>query len=214
MTEKGFLHKAKANISASAFLAQHKAWLLTGDLAIETAPILRALDESKVTLLQAGKDTEVAAKATMEKIEVIVLAHMLAKSNAKAEDTILNPKASAKPKPWMATVYNAKGEIQSRTKEDGSEEDLQKGFDISSDADRWTDRRLFDGASDWYGVVSHTTIINKHGDPLSTIIMRDDSIARILKQPKGAVCKPKPTGGGRLSFGVKVTNDRAVFSKG
>jgi len=203
MTERGFLHKASGKVSADAFLATHKAWLETGELAEFTAPILRAVDEK-----------ELMPTPALHAITQVVFDYMMEKENTKAENALLNPKASAKPKPWIATIYNAKGEIQSRTKEDGTEEDLQKGFDTTSLADGWTDRRLFDGSSDWYGVVSHTTIINRHGDPLSTTIMRDDSIARILKQPKSAVCKVQSKTTSKLGFGVKAGNDRAVFSKG
>ena len=202
MTPRGFLHKASGKIGASAFLAQHRAWLESGELASHTTPILRKMDEK-----------DILPTPCLEAIKAIVLGHMLAVDSAKAEDAILNPKVGVV-KPWMATVYNAKGEIQSRTKEDGSEEDLQKTFDTSSDADRWTDRRLFDGASDWYGVVAHTSIINRHGDPLSTVIMRDDSMGRILQVSKGPVMKGQSKSAGKLSFGVKVHNDRSVFSKG
>lgn len=197
MTPRGFLHKASGKISADAFLAQHRAWLESGELAPLTTPILRELD-AKVTL----------PTPALEVIKMVVLNHMLAKEADKAEEAILNPAPAAKPKAWEATVYNAKGEIQSRTKEDGEEEDLQKGFDSSSDADRWSDRRLFDGASDWFAVVRHTTM------PLETTILRDDAIARILKQPRGPAMKSQAKSAGKLSFGVKVHNDRSVFSKG
>ena len=202
MSCRGFLHKASGRVSADAFLASHKAWLLTGDLADFTAPILTALDEKDMLPTPA-----------LQAITDVVLAHMLATENAKAENALLNPKV-AKVMPWMATIYNAKGEVQTRVKEDGSIEDLQKGFEKSSDADRWVDNRLFDGCPDWYGTVSHTTIINRHGDPLSTIILRDDSIARKLQLPKGAVMKAHSQTTSKLSFGVKCGNDRAIFSKG
>jgi len=202
MTERGFLHKASGKVSAAAFLAQHKAWLETGELGELTSPILSALDRC-----------EILPSPALNSIQEIVLGHMLAKESAKAENALLNPKAP-KSYPWLATIYNAKGEIQERIKDDGETEDLQKGFEKASDADRWVDRRLFDGASDWYGVVSHTAILNKHGDPLSTTILRDDSVARILKSPKAPIMKAHSQSTPRLSFGVKAGNDRAVFSKG
>lgn len=202
MTERGFLHKASGKIGAQAFIAQHRAWLETGDLASFTTPILRKLDAK-----------EILPTPALEKLNEVVLGHMLAKETAKAEDAILNPK-QATVKPWKATIFNAKGEVQTRTTEDGKVEELSKGFDNSNDADRWCDRRLFDGASDWFGVVTHTTIVTKSGEFLSTVIMRDDSIARILKQPKKPVMKPQAKSTNSLGFGVKCTNDRSVFSKG
>lgn len=203
MTERGFLHKASGKVSAIAFLTTHREWLLSGELAPLTSPILVKLDRK-----------EILPTPALESIKGLLLSHMMAKQASKAEDAILNPKEAPAPKPWMATIYNGKGEVQTRIKEDGEEETLQKGFEHASEADRWSDRRLFDGASDWFSVVSHTTILNGEGEPLSTIIMRDDAIGRMLKAPKGAVCKPQSKTTGKLSFGVKVTNDRAVFSKG
>jgi hypothetical protein len=208
MSIKGWLHKASGKVSATAFLASHREWLLSGDLSPVTSPILVKLDSKEILPTVALTD-----------LRSVLLGHMVAKEAAKAEDDLLNPKGIAgrrdgTRKPWVATIYNAKGEIQTRVKEDGSIEDLQKGFDKSSDADRWVDRRLFDGAPDWFGTVSHTTLCNKEGDPISTVIMRDDAIARILRQPKDAVMKVKSKTTDKLSFGVKVHNDHSTFSGG
>jgi hypothetical protein len=204
MSAKGFLHKASGKVSAAAFIEQHTAWLLTGDLADFTAPILKAV-----------ADKELMPTPALAALTNVVLGHMIATENAKAEDALLNPKTRDKKSyPWIATVLNAKGEVQTRVKEDGSIENLEKGFEKSSDADRWCDNRLFDGACDWYATVSHTSIINRHGNPLSTIILRDDAIARKLQAPKGAVMKQHSQTTDKLSFGVKCGNDRAVFSKG
>jgi hypothetical protein len=202
MTPRGFLHKASGKVSADAFLTQHRAWLESGELAEVALPILRKLDFQ-----------EILPTPALDEIRGAVLDHMLTKETKKAENAILNPAPAAKRKPWMATIYDAKGEIQTRINAKGEQEDLQETFDKSSDADRWTDRRLFEGASDWFGVVSHTTITIK-GEPLSTIIMREDAIARILQKPKGPAMKSQAKSSGKLSFGVKVSNDRAVFSKG
>lgn len=203
MTERGFLHKATSSkVSAVAFLAQHKAWLESGELGELTSPILAKLDQG-----------EILPTPCLVEITAIVLGHMVAKEAAKAEDAMLNPK-EGKVFPWKATILNSKGEIQTRIKENGEVEDLEKGFDKCSDADRWVDNRLFDGSPDWYGVVAHTSMLNKHGEPLQTIVLRDDAIARKLKSPKGAVMKAHSQTTDKLKFGVKVRNDRAVFSKG
>ena len=202
MSIKGWLHKSSGKVSATAFLAAHREWLLSGDLSPVTSPILVKLDSK-----------EILPTAALMDLRSVLLGHMVAKEAAKAEDDLLNPKGGTR-KPWLATIYDAKGNIQTRVKEDGSVEDLQKGFDKSSDADRWCDRRLFDGAPDWFGTVSHTTLCNKEGDPLSTVIMRDDAISRILRQPKDAVMKVKSKTTDKLSFGVKVHNDHSTFSGG
>ena len=73
-----------------------------------------------------------------------------------------------------------------------------------------------------YNCLPHIDIFFEHGYTREEIkmvnetkkIMRDDSIARILKQPKGAVCKVQSKTTNKLGFGVKAGNDRAVFSKG
>lgn len=198
MTERGFLHKAGGKVSADAFLAQHRAWLETGERAMVTTPILRMLDEK-----------EVMPTPALEQIRAAVLNHMVAKAVSKAEDQILNPKPGAKPKNWTSTIFDAKGEIQTRINEKGEKEDLIKGFDLSSDADRWADRRLVEGASDWYAEVTHAMM------PITTVIRRDDAMSRIFKIAKGPSMKAQPKGGsGRLSFGVKVKEDRARFSSG
>lgn len=202
MTPRGFLHKASGKVSADAFLVQHRAWLESGELAPIALPILRKLDFQ-----------EIMPTPALDEIRGAVLDHMLTKETKKAENAILNPAPAGKTKPWVATIYDVKGNIQTRINAKGEEEELQEGFDKSSDADRWTDRRLVEGASDWFGVVSHTTITVK-GEPLSTIIMRDDAMARHFKTPKGPAMKAQAKSSGKLSFGVKCNNDRAVFSKG
>jgi hypothetical protein len=196
MSPKGFLHKAttKAANSAEGFLAQHRAWLETGDLAQFTSPILRKLDEK-----------EILPTPALEAIKVIVLDHMIASEIRKGEEAIDKREngAPVTPKNWTVTIYTSKGdEVQS------------KGFELAQEADRWADRRLFEGASDWYAVVNHATLLNKNGELLNTVILRNDAMARLFKQARGPVMKPKPTSGGKLSFGVKCGNDVAKFSHG
>lgn len=205
MTAKGFLHKAGGKISAEGFLAQHRAWLETGELASLTSPILRKLD-----------DKEILPTPALEAVKAVVLGHMIASEVRKGEEAIAKREAAGeKPKKnWVATIYNAKGEVCTRQNAKGETEDLEESFDNSSDADRWTDRRLFEGAPDWYGIVSHTSLINKEGEPLHTVVMRDDAIARILKTPKGPAVRRTGGSTSKLSFGVKATQDRAYFSRG
>ena len=199
MTERGFLHKASGKVSAIAFIAQHRLWLESGDLASFTLPILRKLDSKDLLPTPA-----------LEEISAVVLGHMLAKETARTVSES-KPKVS---KPWQATVYNAKGDIVTRINSEGNEELLQKGFDSCSDADRWCDRRLFEGASDTFGVVNHTSITTKNGELLATTIMRGDAIARILKAPKSPVMKAQSKSKGGLGFGVKAHEDRSTFSRG
>ena len=200
MTPKGFLHKTttKAANSAIAFLAQYRAFLTTGELADRTSPIIAKVD--------AG---ELLPTPALKEIQYAVMTHIIEADTAKAEKA---PEVSSKGqtrKSWRATVYDAEGVVQTRTTEKGEVEDLIKGFDLSQDADRWADRRLFEGTHGWYAVVEHTIIPN-----ISTRIERGDSMARILKQPKGPTVQVRGKSTKTLGFGVKAKESRASFSRG
>jgi hypothetical protein len=203
MSPKGFLHKCttKAANSAIAFLAAHRAWLETGEVAAKTSPLLAKMDKG-----------EVLPTPCLKEIQYAVMAHIIESDRTKLEDKIAAA-AEGTPtstrKSWCATIFDSKGVMQTRTKDNGDVEDLLKGFDLSSDADRWVDRRLFDGASDWYGTIEHTVIPN-----VCTRVERSDAIARILKQPKGPTVHVKGRSTKTLSFGVKVKESRASFSRG
>ncbi len=229
MSAKGFLHKSNsAKVSASAFLLAHREWLTTGDLGNVTTPILVKLETDKAELIAAKKDTEIVAAVALEEIRVVVLNHMLVKSITEAEDKLKEqaervargesptPSKPRVPKSWEASIYNAKGEMQFRANSSTGElEELSKGFDSSSDADGWVDRRLFEGASDWYSEIVSTKIISqKTGLALKQTILRDDAIARILRKPKGAAMHKSAKSTNSLGFGVKAKQDRASFSRG
>lgn len=205
MGPKGFLHKASGKISAEAFLKQHRAWLETGDLAQYTSPILRQIDAR-----------EILPTPGLQAIKAVVLSHHLAVESRKAETAM--EKAASEPgtrKSYLATILDAEGNVVcTRINDKGAEVELRESFDLGSDAERWCDRRLFDGASDWFGMVEMTKIHNSDGEPLTTIIMRQDAIARVLKVKKGPVSKSKPKSTGSLSFGVKVSNSVSKFSHG
>lgn len=203
MSPKGFLHKCstKAANSALAFLAAHRSFLETGELAQRTSPILAKLD--------AG---ELYPTPALKEIQYAVMTHIIESDRAKLETKLEQAQAgnpTTTKKSWCATIYNAAGEIQTRVNPQGEVEDLVKGFELSSDADRWVDRRLFDGASDWYGEVAHTVIPN-----VCSRIERADSIARILKQPKGPTVQVKGKSTKTLGFGVKAKETRVTFSRG
>lgn len=197
MTAKGFLHKAstKAANAAAGFIAQHRAFLETGELAEFTSPILNKLDQK-----------EILPTPALDAIKAVVLGHMLAMQVKQAEETIAKGEATGTSKPWTATIYNAKGEVCTRINEKGKEEDLSKTFDLSSDADRWVDRRLFDGASDWFGVIQ--------GHGVESTIIREDAIARILKQKKGPATRKVGSTSSSLGFKAKAVQDRCYFSRG
>jgi hypothetical protein len=202
MSPKGFMHKmtTKAGANASGFLSAHKAWLLSGELAPVTSPILAKLDRG-----------EILPTPALEAIRDIVYDHMIAADIAAGEKSMAAGEST--PKDWIAQVYNSKGEIQTYLTESGEIKDLDTSFEKASEADRWVDRKLFDAPADCYGVVSHATMTGKDGLPISNVVMRVDAIGRILKQPRGSVMK-KTHSPGRLSFGVKAVQSRATFSRG
>jgi len=208
MTAKGFLHKAEGKISADAFLKQHRAWLETGELAQFTSPILAKLDAQ-----------EIMPTPALETIRAVVLGHHLAVESAKFDEKFANPgKAKGKPreeKQYHGTIYAENGSVATRTTEDGEEKDLVFSSDNAGEVHGWVDRRLFDGAPTWHGVIVNTKMIDKNtGDNFTTNVLRDDAIARILKRPTSAAMRKTAKTSSKLSWGMKVTNDRSRFSGG
>jgi hypothetical protein len=199
MTPKGFLHKTttKAANSAIAFLAQYRAFLTTGELAERTSPIIAKVD--------AG---ELLPTPALKEIQYAVMTHIIEADAAKADKVVEPGQKGQTRKPWRASIYDASGVLQTRIKNDGEEEDLVKGFDLGQDADRWADRRLFEGTHGWYAIVEHTTIAN-----VSSRIERGDAMARMLKQPKGPAIQQKGKSTKTLGFGVKAKQTRVTFSR-
>ncbi len=210
MTPKGFLHKTttKAANSADAFLKAHRAWLESGELASLTSPILRKLD-----------DGEVMPTPALEAIKSVVYGHMIASEIRKGEESIARQEQGGKgpgaSKPWIGTIHNADGQIAVKINEEGEEVLLQQGFEKPQECERWVDRRLFEGTDGQFGVVASTTLIGpKTGSPISSTIMRQDAIARILKQKGGPVMKSSAKSSSKLGFGVKAKQSTAKFSHG
>lgn len=199
MSAKGFLHKAgtKAANSAAAFIATHRQWLETGEVAEVTSPILAKLDKA-----------EILPTPALIEIKNAVLGHMIASDALKAEKAMEKAQDRGSEKNHIGTIFDANGMIVTRIKEDGDEEELIKGFDMPQDAQRWVDRRLFDLQPGCYGIVVHTQTNQE------TLTLRDDSIARILKTPKGPAIKAQKKSTPRLGFGVKAKQDTASFSHG
>ena len=147
MTVKGFLRKVETSkLSASAFLAAHRNFLETGELAEVVSPILRMHDDEKAELLSLKSDTEGPAVKYLSLVKDAVFSHHMQAEVSKAERRIAESEAnpsSAVPKNWLVTVFDAKGNIV--LDKDGKE--ITMSFELASAADRWADRRLFDGAS-------------------------------------------------------------------
>ena len=198
MSFKGFLAKAtKPNVSAIAFMAAHREYMVSGELAPLLSPIVARVDTG-----------ELLPTPALSVIAAAVVNHIIASDIAKLEDKINNPPQGAAPKPWIATVYDGKGVIATRINPKGEVEDLIQGFEMGQEADRWADRCLFDGASDWYAIVANAKV------NLMNRVERAEAIARILKQPKGPAIHAKSTTTKSLGFGVHAKQDRSSFSRG
>jgi hypothetical protein len=214
MSVKGWLRKAETSkLSASAFLAAHRSFLETGELAELVSPILRMHDDEKQELLSTKSDTEGPADKYLHLIKDAVFSHHMQAEVSKAERRVAeqdaNPSGSI-PKNWLGTVYDSKGNVA--LTDDGKE--ITASFALASDADRWADRKLFDNASDCFAVIEHTKIMRADGTPISTVVMRDDAISRLLKVKKQPFSKKTGSRDGKLSWGAKVQQSHAHFSRG
>ncbi len=201
MTPKGFLAKTqtKAANSAIAFLAQYREYLTTGEVAEATSPIVAKVDSG-----------ELLPTPALREIQYAVMTHIIKADEKKLEQSATGGGGkTGTRKSWRATVYDAAGNVATRVKADGEVEDLIKGFDLSQDADRWCDRRLFDGTHGWYAEVEHTIIPN-----IKARIDRADAVARILKKPKGPTVAVRGKSTKTLGFGVKAKESRSSFSRG
>lgn len=223
VTAKGFLTKcnsSKAATSAIAFIAAHREYLLTGEVSAKTATIVNEYDSGNML-----------ASVAIEEIKQAVFHHVLEQDNAKAlaslnkapktikSDKVKNCSTVAATHNFEAKIIDAAtGEVCLHEVEVAYTENdvvkykkvmkpLVKRFLMPQDAERWVDRRLFDGAPSWYGKVLYF-------DSQWDIIERGDSIARILKKPRGAICQHKSTSTSKLGFGVKVKETAIRFSRG
>jgi hypothetical protein len=203
MGPKGFLYRTNTGKhSADGFIAQHRVWLETGELSLLVSPILRKLDAK-----------EILPTPALTEIQNVVLGHIMAEEIRKGEEAMARRESEGGTVlSWVATIYNSKDEIQTRVSSQGKVEELHQGFNLGQEADRWVDRRLVEGESDWYGIVAHTSITIQ-GTPLSSVISRKDAIARIFKRPLHPFMK-ETKNAGKLSFGVKSKPFVAHFSKG
>ncbi len=207
MGPKGFLFKAeKANggkISANGFLTAHKEWLSTGEIGDITQPILDKWETGAIM-----------ATPALQEIKKLVLDYHLATEAEKLANKGTGAGRVAAVKPYTATIYDAKGNVQTTVNSEGEEKELIKSFALMQEANRWADRRLFEGAGDWFGTVVSNLQTDSEGQNLSWTVLRDEAIGRILAQKPGAVCKKPPKSTGRLSQQMKVSQSHCSFSKG
>jgi hypothetical protein len=198
MSPKGFLRKSTTAKSALGFLAAYRDYMVNGELAPVLSPIVAKVDSG-----------ELMPTPAVSLISHAVMAHIIAIDTAKAEKAIEAQEAGpTSNKPWLCTIYNSSDVVQTRLNAQGEEEDLIKGFGDASSADRYADRNLIECSSDCYAVVESTTM------KVRTVILRADTMARLLKNKKGPVIHQKGKSTKSLGFGMKVPESRARFSDG
>lgn len=191
ITVKGFVKKASAAKSALAFISQYREYLTSGEVATITSPILDKIDNG-----------ELVPTAGLNEITNAVFAHMMVMDLQKAEASIEAANEPAVTKPVVARIVDSRGE-----------ELHSDSFHLGQDAERWVDNRLYAGTPGSHGEVIHTKIFLK-GVPATTIITREDSIARILKKPRASATKRVGVASGKLGFGVKAKQSHSSFSRG
>lgn len=197
MSPKGFLHKTttKAAGSAMAFLATYRDYLLTGEVAVATSPIIARLDAGTVMPTPA-----------LEEVKAAVFAHMRKQDSLKAEASIEKEQAPKKTKPHVGTIYDETGAIATRVNNEGEVEDLIKSFDLPQECQRWIDRRLVEAAPRSYATMDHVKTAQQE------TITRDEAHERIFKVKSGPVFKPQSKSTPRLGFGVKAHPSKSTFS--
>jgi hypothetical protein len=207
MTIKRFIHAASTSkVSPITLIAANQEFLSSDELSDITGPILARIQNG-----------DVLPTPGMNELCQALFAYSLVQKVKQAEKDLekeSNPgKGRATTKAYSATVYNEKHEVCQRINEKGNAVNITANFDLSSEADSWADRRLIEGASDWYAVIVSNTMTGKDGLPLSLTITRDDAFARIYKQGRSAVCKG-PAKSSSLKWVGKAKQDHAKFSRG
>lgn len=200
MTERGFLAKSsKIKVSAEAFISAHREYLQTGTLAALTTPILINLDKGSILPTPA-----------LNQIRQAVVEHMIAVQITKSEAKILKASTPKVSKPFTASILNAKGEIVTYIDSQGTK-DMIAHFESDIKAQDWCDRRLFDGAPDWYGK------INDNRSQYQRTIDRNGSVSRTLRSKRGPTMKTSGSKSAplRMSGRVHVKSGGSThFSRG
>ena len=200
MTAKGWLAKAGGKVSAAAFLQASREFLLTGNLAEATTPIISRVDTEGLLPSPA-----------LELLRVAVMNHLLNES-AEATDKAAS-RGEKKDLPYLAKILDGEGNVAIGQNEAGEDIDLVRSFAMAQEGERWIDRRMVDGSPDWRGEVIATHMIGVNG-PITTHVTREESLKRQLRSKAGPVSKTMGKSQGKLSFGATCHPDRSVFSRG
>src|SRR5208283_2128929 len=116
-------------------------------------------------------------------------------------------------KPWVAMVFDGKGEVLLFSEGPNRGERIEKTFWKASEADRWVDLRLVkDGFAGCYGTIGHKSM------RVLTTIDRDAAMGRTFGRQPGKPGQMQPTKPNpehkKMGFGVKCHQSRVEFSRG
>lgn len=201
MTPRMFLNLAIKNTkySSDGFIAAYRSFLETGELAAQVSPILAKID-SKEVLPTPG----------LEAIKNIVFSHVL----SKLEDTIKPIKSDRIEKAYIATIFTSEGTVATTLDENKEEKELSSSFEHSQEAERWCQRKLYEGAPDWHGEITWTKIHTRSGIPMVTRVERASAIYALTPRKRSPFMHYNKAGSGPLGPQMKVGQTHANFSHG
>jgi len=178
----------KRNINNPGFLKETKFFLSTCELSSEVLPILQAWEKQPIT------------NKAIEAIYRILADHHSAKLLDKAA-------SSAKRNNWTVRIFGSDSHVLNGPVTLREE----KTFAMGWDAERYADRRLCEGGSDYFA------IIDSHTEKTELRIERRDAIDRVLnaRKAQAATVPTVKVSASRLSLGVGGQyNKRVYFSRG
>ncbi len=181
MTPKMFLKKAEAKISASAFIEAHREWLLSGELAPITAPILARIGEGVIGCKQ--------------QLVKAVFAHMVeedskkasAKNKAVAKSTNDDSSEEETTAAYTVAVFADEATLATYPKYSSDEatgevsvewKPAVRNFKDAGQASRWANKVLFEQV----GIFAK--IIDNRVKTVETV-KRPVAIQEVLITPKG-----------------------------
>lgn len=214
-SDKQLLRKANGmHVSAIAFFSAY------ADHIRETYP-------GSHTALDMYKSGEMLPTPTLEFIKQVVSQHIIQCQVNRAEESIRKQQAKVnKPKSDKSksgTSGSGKYAIQifvKRTSERTGESEIDLWVDhngvdtfkadLYQNAMRLLDRKMADLCMAQYGTITQVIGENRN---LTSRIERSESVARVLRAPKMAVHKSKPTSAPLKNF-MRAKNDTCSFSRG
>lgn len=204
MSATSFLNKAVKNSHcAAAFLVKHRDYIVQGSLRQILYPILRQVDMGEMMPTPALMKMQETLLTHIYVVEEENYYQQQEKKLAKVQ-----ARQEKQDKLWSAVVYDENGNIATYVKNNGETDTCEKTFEKASEANRWTDRHLFNGGVNYLGEITNVSL------NVREVITRSQAIERILKAKRNPVMHSNSKTTGKLSFGMKVKQDTCSFSRG